>query len=91
MSLSSYENPNLKKMFEKIRADKLTPEDRAQMKEEYNQEEMQMTAREEGRAEGHEKTACNLLALGTLSLEQIASVAELSVEKVRELSLREQA
>jgi predicted transposase/invertase (TIGR01784 family) len=91
VSPSSYDNPNIKKMFEKIRADKLTPEERAQMKEEYNQEEMQMTAREEGRAEGREKTACNLLALGTLSLEQIASVAELSVEKVRELSLREQA
>jgi predicted transposase/invertase (TIGR01784 family) len=86
VSPESYENPYIKRMFEKIKEDNITPEERAKMKEEYNQEEAQMTALQEGEKKGLEKAARNLLALGTLSVEQIANVTGLSLERVKELS-----
>jgi len=96
-----YDNPNLLKMFEIIKEDNLTPDERAQMKEEYNRMEDLDIAHAKGHAkgiqEGHakgmqegqaklEKTARNLLALGSLSVEEIASVTGLSVERVKVLS-----
>jgi len=88
-----YDNPNLLKMFEIIKEDNLTPDERAQMKEEYNRMEDLDIAHAKGHAKGIqegqaklENTACNLLALGSLSVEEIASVTGLSVERVKVLS-----
>ena len=63
--------------------------------EEYQREQYNIAlarqAREEGivygREESREETALNLLALGSLSIEDIAKVTQLSVEKVMALSL----
>jgi len=86
----NYENPNLLKMFEIIKEDNLTPDERAQMKEEYNRmEDMEIAHAkgiQEGQAKGLEKAARNLLALGSMSVEDIASVTGLSVERVKMLS-----
>ncbi len=55
VSLNFYENPYIGKLFERIEEDKITPEERAKMKEENNQEEAQIEARQEGFEEGEKK------------------------------------
>lgn len=93
-----YANPCISKMLEVIKEDNITADEHAQMKEEDNQEEAQIEAREEGFEEGErkgrkdgerkkaEETARNLLAIGSLSVEQIASATGLSLERVKALS-----
>jgi len=88
-----YENPYIGEMFEVIKKDNITPEEHAQMKEENNQEEAEKTALEKGREEGREEgrealeeAARNLLAIGSLSVEQIASATGLSLERVKSFS-----
>ncbi|MEN8220710.1 MAG: hypothetical protein ABFS56_31035 [Pseudomonadota bacterium] len=82
VSPDSYENPYIGEMFELIEEDKITPDERARMKEENNMEEGEKTAMEKGRKE----TARNLLAMGILSAEQIASATGLTLEKIKALS-----
>jgi len=110
----SYENPHISEMFERIKEDNITPEERAKMKDEENREEGEKEARQEGFEEGErkglkegerkglekgekkglekgekkkaEETARNLLALGSLSAEEIASVTGLTLERVKALS-----
>jgi len=93
VSPESYDNPYIGKMFDRIKEDQITPDERARMKEENNQEEGEKTAiekgreegRKEGREEGLEETARNLLAMGSLSAEQIASATGLTLERVKAL------
>jgi predicted transposase/invertase (TIGR01784 family) len=87
-----YTNPAIQELFEVIEQDKITPEERASMKEEDNQVEAKTQAfkegEEKGRKEGEEKlkeTARNLKALGALTEEQIASVTGLTLEVVKAL------
>ena len=68
--------------------------DEEYQREQYNialarqaREEGIVYGREEGREESREETALNLLALGSLSIEEIAKVTQLPVEKVMALSL----
>jgi predicted transposase/invertase (TIGR01784 family) len=86
VSPDRYENPYIGEMFELIEEDKITPDERARMKEENNLEEGQRDAREEGREEGREEIARNLLVMGSLSAEQIASATGLTLERVKALS-----
>jgi hypothetical protein len=86
VSPEDYDNPYIGQMFDLIEEDKITPDERAGMKEENNQEEGEKTAMEKGRKEGREETACNLLAMGGLSAEQIASATGLTLERVKALS-----
>ena len=96
----TYTNPSIGELFQVIEKDKITPEERACMKDEYNHEEAKKKAKDEGfqkgkkegeekgRKEGEEKikeAACNLKALGTLTDEQIASATGLSLEMVKAL------
>ncbi len=109
---AKYTNPAIQVLFEVIENDKITPEERARMKEEDNQAELETQAfkegeekgwnagKDEGRLEGKlegrlegrmaekEETARNLMALGTLTEEQIASATGLSLEAVKALSTR---
>ncbi|MEN8218608.1 MAG: PD-(D/E)XK nuclease family transposase [Pseudomonadota bacterium] len=100
VSPDSYENPYIGEMFELIKEDKITPDERAQMKKENNQEEAQKDARQEGFKEGEKKglkegerkiaeTTRNLLAMGSLSVEQIARATGLPLERVKALSDRD--
>jgi len=98
----NYENPYISKMFEVIKEDNITADERAQMKEEDNQEEAQIEAREEGESKGRkegleegerkgrqealEEAARNFLAIGSLSVEQIANATGLTLERVKTLS-----
>jgi len=92
-----YTNPHIHRLFELIEKDRISPEEYASMKEEYNRAESEKQAEEKGRKEGEEKgrkegeektrieMAQNFKALGTLTEEQIASAAGLSLEQVRAL------
>lgn len=90
---AEYTNPSIHALFQVIEKDKITPEERARMKEEYNREEAQIQAFKEGeekgwkggKDEGRKETACNLKALGTLTEEQIANATGLTLEIVKTL------
>lgn len=49
---SQYHRPEIRKLFECIRRDRISPDERARMIEEYHQEELQSTKFEEGQLEG---------------------------------------
>jgi hypothetical protein len=99
VSPDSYENPYIGEMFELIEEDKITPDERARMKEENNLEEGQRDARQEGREEGIkegleagreecleaglEEAARKLLVAGNMSAEQIANVIGLPLKRVK--------
>jgi len=76
-----YTNPHIKRLFELIELEQITPEEYARMKDDYNQEESEKQAFEEGKKE----TARNLKALGALTEEQIASVTGLTLEEIKAL------
>jgi len=75
-----YSNPHISRLFERIEKDKITPEERARMKDEYNHEESEKQAVEEKTLE----TAKKLKALG-VSEETIASATGLSLNEVMSL------
>ena len=85
---SLYGQGVIQKLFESIRRDHLSPEERARMIEEYHQEELQQTKFEEGVHEGEKKkavqTARKLLA-GGLDVQSIAAMTDLSEEEVATL------
>ncbi|EDN71555.1 hypothetical protein BGP_5871 [Beggiatoa sp. PS] len=76
-----YTNPSIQALFEVIEKDKITPEERARMKDEYNEEH----AKKQAIREEKEKIARNFKAFGTLTDEQIASATGLSLEIVKAL------
>jgi predicted transposase/invertase (TIGR01784 family) len=89
---NEYSNPSIQELFKVIEKEKITPEERARMKDEYNQEEAEKQSfkkgEEKGLKEGEERikeTARNLKALGTLTMEQIASATGLTLEVVKGL------
>jgi predicted transposase/invertase (TIGR01784 family) len=92
-----YKNPEIKHIFDIIEKDKVSPQDRAKMFDEYSieavkQEQLQESmekGRQEGLKEGAEKakqeSARNLLSIGVLTEEQIAQVTGLTVARIKEL------
>jgi predicted transposase/invertase (TIGR01784 family) len=90
---AKYTNPSIQTLFCVIEKDKITPEERARMKEEYNREEAKTQAFKKGEQKGIKigeqkgikETARNLKALGTLTEEQIANVTGLTLEIVKTL------
>jgi len=88
---AEYINSSIQALFQVIEKDKITPEERRRMKEEYNEEKAKKDARDEGWKEGEaatqEKMARNLRAIGTLTDEQIANATGLNLEMVKALSI----
>ena len=86
---AKYTNPSIQALFEVIEKDKITPEERARMKEEHNQEEAETRGFKEGEEkgwkEGIKETARNLKANGKLTEEEIASITGLTLEIVKAL------
>ncbi len=100
-----YSNPSIQELFKVIEKEKITPEERARMKDEYNQENAEKQSfkkgknegwkngkkegKDEGLKEGKEKgmkeAARNFKALGTLTMEQIASATGLTLAVVKAL------
>jgi hypothetical protein len=87
---SQYPEGIIQKLFESIRRDHLSPEERARMIEEYHQEELQQTKFEEGIKEGEKKKALQiarkLLTTGGLDVQSIAAMTDLSEEEVASLA-----
>jgi predicted transposase/invertase (TIGR01784 family) len=85
---SQYGEGVIQKLFESIRRDHLSPEERARMIEEYHQEELQQTKFEEGVKEG-EKEAKRLIAKNFLQKgvapELVAEATGLSASEIAEL------
>jgi len=94
---NNYTNPAIQELFTVIEKDKITPEERARMKDEYNQADVEKLSfkkgkdaglkegEEKGEENGMKKAARNLKALGTLTVEQIANVTGLTLEMVKAL------
>jgi hypothetical protein len=81
-----YTNTAIQELFCVIEKDKITPVDRACMKDQYSREEACLKAFEDGMKQGwNEKIVGNLKALGTMTDEQIASATGLSLEIVKAL------
>ncbi len=68
-----------------IEKDKITPDERKRMKEEYNREKAETRKFKEGKEEGVRETARNLKANGKLTEKEIASITGLSLEMVKTL------
>lgn len=96
---SLYTKPEIQRIFEIIEKDLISPEERAKMFEEYNQQKAIGGAYEEGLEEGLQKgeekgeqkkaleMAHKMLAAG-LAVEQVAQFSGLSVSEVEELALK---
>ncbi len=86
---AKYTNPSIQTLFDVIEKDKITPEERARMKEEDNQAEAETRKFKEGKNEGvreeKENTVRNLKANGKLTEEEIASITGLTLEIVKAL------
>ena len=90
---SQYTLPEIKKIFEYIEKDHITPEERARMFDEYGQEALKQEEYEKGVQEGlrrgelqrNQQMARTLLLLGVLTEEQIAQTTGLSLDQVKEL------
>jgi hypothetical protein len=79
---TEYSNVQIKRLFERIAADKTTPEERAKMKDERNQKELVDVAVHEKLV----KTAKELMRLeDKLSNQSIASVTGLSLKEIQDL------
>lgn len=94
---SHYTMPEIKRIFNMIEKDQVTPEERARMFDEYSEEqakqeeflqevEKQVKQIKEEAAQAKEETARKLRGLGVLTDEQIASVTGLGLERVKALS-----
>jgi predicted transposase/invertase (TIGR01784 family) len=94
---TKYTNPSIQALFDVIEQDKITPEERARMKEEHNHDEAEAQNFKEGEEKGwkegikegetanQQKTARNLKANGKLTEEEIANITGLSLEIVKAL------
>lgn len=84
---STYQNPQVQRIFDHIAKDLITPEERARMFEEYNVEQAKQDAVAQGRKEERRHMIRKLLATGTLSAEQIAQMLDLTVAEIRTLAI----
>lgn len=82
---SHYTRLEIRQLFQLIEKDQITPEERAQMFEEYNQEELRQNLFQQGKEEGVKEVARHLLSLGSLTEGQIAKVTGLTLEEIQAL------
>jgi len=97
---SKYTHPEIQHVFDLIEKNKVTPQERAKMFDEYSMEDVKQEniqkikddAKEEGLKEAEQKARAEkeesvrrLLSLGTLTEEQIAQTMGLSLERVNSL------
>jgi predicted transposase/invertase (TIGR01784 family) len=82
---TAYQRPEIQQVFDLIARDLISPQERARMKDEYNEEQAKREAKDEGFQEGMKQAARNFKELGTLTDEQIAQATGLTVETVKAL------
>lgn len=89
-----YARPEIQQIFKLIEKDNVTPQERANMFEEYSLEEVKQetfqegfdTGLKEGEQKARVESARHLLSLGVLTEEQIAQTTGLSLEKIKTLA-----
>jgi len=93
-----YTRAVVRRIFDHIRRDDVTPDERGRMIDEYSQTKLRLEEYEkgvnkgkeeglrEGRQENKEATARNLAKIGVLTDEQIAAATGLPVTRIREVS-----
>lgn len=86
---TGYDRPEIRKIFDYIEKDAVSPVERAKMFDEHGQEKLQDEKYDEGLIEGEQRkaldTARNLLKMG-LSVEQIAQATGLPIEDIQRLT-----
>jgi len=86
---SDYTRPEVRKIFQHIEKDRISPSERAKIFDEQAWEQRDMDKIKEGKELGirekAEQTARNLMSLGKLTHEQIAEVTGLTRKRVAEL------
>ena len=82
---SNYTNEIIQQIFDIIAEDGLTPEERAQLKDEYNWQQLSIANYERGEANALKKVAVGMLQ-SAIPLEQIAFYTGLSVTELQLLS-----
>ncbi len=90
---AKYSNPQIQELFQIIEKDKITPDERAYMKEEYNREETEMRKFQDGKKEGlkegrkevQAKLARTLKARGNFTNEEIVDITGLNLKMVKTL------
>lgn len=78
---NTYQNPLVRRIFDLIEQDAVSPDERARMFEEFNQEQTKRTTFEEGKQERNLEIARSLLAEG-MTVATIARVTGLSEEVI---------
>jgi len=82
---SEYQNPLIRRIFDHIEQDRISPEERARMFEEYNREQGKQEAFAEGKAEGVIEVARTMLEKG-IAPSVIADVTGLSMDVIDSLA-----
>ncbi len=85
VEVESYTHPQIQRVFEHIGKDLITPKERARMFAQYNEATKIREVKEEGRREMAEMTVRNMLAMDVLTVEQIATAVNLTVDQVLSL------
>ena len=98
---TQYDRPEIKKIFHHIKRDDITPKERAKMFDEYSLGLLENAAKKEGIEEGIQKgkeegkeegvllVAKKLIFAKQLSIEEIAEVTGMQVDKIKKLALDE--
>ena len=79
-----YHRAEIQKLFDAIRREQISPDERARMIDESHQEELQTTKFEDGKLAGRRETAQALLRKG-IPVEIIAETTGLSLEEITAL------
>lgn len=77
---NDYQHPQIRRIFDLIETDRISPEERAQMFEEYNRQQLRQEARQERNLE----IACSLLTQG-IDVTVIATATGLSTGEIATL------
>ncbi len=81
---SNYNNPEIHKIFDHIEKDSISPEERAKMIDEYDEDELRQDLFEKGINKGKIETAKGMLREG-LETSLISKISELSEEEILKL------
>ncbi len=82
---TQYTNPAIRKVFDCIEDSRVTPQDRAKMKEEAARKETVEEQVSKSKEEERKEIARNMLKLGLLTNAQISQVTGLTIEQINEL------
>ena len=90
VNVAQYKRPEIKKIFQHIEKNMISPQERAKMKDEYSFRLLEQEAKEKGIKKGKDEEKKNLakkLLSKSYSVQEIAELTELSLEQINNLSV----